>query len=1151
MLTNIKTASKKAMSIMLALVMCLSAYVLCNPFEAEAISVNEFKEGEYYYYPEGTQFISSIAFSCDDSSSTASSDLTNNGYALLQNSNPNRTGTLNLNMKSNSGGSTYPYIFMGYKTTTNINEALGTALRGGSGGSESEVPANISWNLKDAAGKTVAVPFSRVSNQDLNKDVGGAYMYLYYHDPADHGTNYPAQGLPIVGLKGWANANSDGGGHGLSVGDNTTWNPVYRNDSTTEADFDEGVSGAGYVYLFYDNASVYTNVSKAVNSLIAAINAANGVQDQSKYTEASWNAYKAALDEANRIWGIYNNVYKAGYVKEGAINSAVTKLNNAVSGLKTVIKLDATTNGGATETLEYEVNCGLNTTVDFPAGLYSATREGYSFLGWSTNKNASAGSKNTISVPLASTVYAIFAVNKYTVYFANPVTAQTISTQVVEHGKDAVAPSMNTFTQKDLDNHYIFNGWDKDFTNITSGLTVNAQFTTAPHSYSRIKFVPSTCTTRGTEVYKCNDCGQEMTVTLTINGANHNNTVDYPAKGSTCQQQGHTAYTYCNDCKTVVSGRELLPLAPCSWTDWTVTEPSCTVDGVMTRKCTVCGKTESETIPAEGHEWGDWTVVKEATCDAAGRSQRICPICKTTEVEIVNALSHNYIETVVPPTCTERGYTIHACDRKGCNSSYTDTYVNPVDHNWVDVGDAEKEATCTATGLQKQECTACHTIRTAVTEELGHDWQNKQIISDATCDTDGLMNATCDRCGDVQNNIVIPALGHDWDEGTITKPATCTEDGVKVLACKRENCGKKMDTVIKAKGHDWDEGVVTNAATCYSTGEKVVTCNVCFTSETVVIAKTNHKYVGIVVAPTCVDKGYTEYSCEVCNDNIVEDYVDAKGHTFSTTIVPPTCIKEGYTFSRCLVCPHTEKTNFTDALGHNYITSTVDPTCTEKGYDKHVCTRGDSEYKDNYVKELGHDVNKTVVDPTCKEAGYDLYSCSRCDYNYKENIVAALGHVFYEKSRVEPHGTQSGYVLYGCEECTYEYKEMIYSDNKGLVCVTIYDKNGKPVTEATITVTNVDTGESYVISTDLNGYFTEVLPEGEYELFIEREGYDDAYAYISVAGGVVEMDIPEMSPIECDCYCHQSNFWARIYRIIMKLRKFLGLPINCCDDPDI
>ena len=45
-------------------------------------------------------------------------------------------------------------------------------------------------------------------------------------------------------------------------------------------------------------------------------------------------------------------------------------------------------------------------------------------------------------------------------------------------------------------------------------------------------------------------------------------------------------------------------------------------------------------------------------------------------------IQHNYISTVTAPTCTERGYTIHACTV--CGDSYVDSYTAPLGHDYMD-----------------------------------------------------------------------------------------------------------------------------------------------------------------------------------------------------------------------------------------------------------------------------------------------------------------------------------------------------------------------------------------------------------------------------------------------------------------------------------
>ena len=55
-----------------------------------------------------------------------------------------------------------------------------------------------------------------------------------------------------------------------------------------------------------------------------------------------------------------------------------------------------------------------------------------------------------------------------------------------------------------------------------------------------------------------------------------------------------------------------------------------------------------------------------------------------------------------------------------------------------------------------------------------------------------------------------------------------------------------------------------------------------------------HEYSATVTPPTCTEQGYTTYTCE-CGENYVDDYVDAKGHSWSewTTVKEPTETEEG------------------------------------------------------------------------------------------------------------------------------------------------------------------------------------------------------------------------------------------------------------------
>ena len=147
----------------------------------------------------------------------------------------------------------------------------------------------------------------------------------------------------------------------------------------------------------------------------------------------------------------------------------------------------------------------------------------------------------------------------------------------------------------------------------------------------------------------------------------------------------------------------------------TTVNPTCTEDGEMIRSCSVCGAEETKTIDALGHDYSEqWTVDEEADCVNDDSKSRHCSRCdaKTdvtvieakghTEVvdkavaatctadgytegkhcsvcnavikaqEKIAATGHKYVETVVEPSYSNRGYTLYECSV--CSYSYKDNY---------------------------------------------------------------------------------------------------------------------------------------------------------------------------------------------------------------------------------------------------------------------------------------------------------------------------------------------------------------------------------------------------------------------------------------------------------------------------------------------
>ena len=88
------------------------------------------------------------------------------------------------------------------------------------------------------------------------------------------------------------------------------------------------------------------------------------------------------------------------------------------------------------------------------------TREGYDFTGWD---------KSITNITSNLTVTAQYSIKTYTVTFKDW-DGTTLKTQTVNHGNSATAPS------NPVREGYDFTGWDKSITNITSDLTITAQY---------------------------------------------------------------------------------------------------------------------------------------------------------------------------------------------------------------------------------------------------------------------------------------------------------------------------------------------------------------------------------------------------------------------------------------------------------------------------------------------------------------------------------------------------------------------------------------------------------------------------------------------------------------------------------------------------
>ena len=556
------------------------------------------------------------------------------------------------------------------------------------------------------------------------------------------------------------------------------------------------------------------------------------------------------------------------------------------------------------------------------------------------------------------------------------------------------------------------------------------------HSYNDgVVTTNPTCTEPGVKTFTCS-CGASYTEGIPAPGHDYKATVTAP----TCNDRGYTTYT-CKKCDhtykddyvgaldhawsenyTMESNGEdgkhyqtctrdncgVKNTAVHNWNNGEVTtSAACTTGGIKTYTCTAsgCGATYTETIDANGHKFVNDVAYKAPTCSTTGNeAYKQCENCnlyfaENAETNAVDGKeskdafkieknSTKHVNTTAheetPATCFAVGYTAgtYCKDCKTWISGHEEiqaiAHKNKIHHAKVD-------ATCVAIGtIEYWSCPNC-----------------SKNFSDEACTTE-VTNLT----------IGIDTDNHDL-KTTSAKAPTCTTIGWdEYVTCQREGCEYTTYEAKEALKHDWNNWVETKAATCLAAGEEKKTCkrDGCDDFETQAITKLEHSYKGnyswsestkthsqkcvngcnqygnetactfdkVVTAPTCYAKGYTTYTCKVCDNSYVADYttrahiyVYADGNGTQHTV---TCSQEG--------CTYNEPENCSGGIA----------TCTAKAICDKCKTAWGEKDATSHTGEAN--VTKNAESATCYKAGYtgDTYwSC--CDTLYaKGEATTKLAH---------------------------------------------------------------------------------------------------------------------------------------------------------------
>ena len=298
-----------------------------------------------------------------------------------------------------------------------------------------------------------------------------------------------------------------------------------------------------------------------------------------------------------------------------------------------------------------------------------------------------------------------------------------------------------------------------------------------------------------------------------------------------------------------------------------------TVTGKKAGTVTITAKTtngltaNAQIKVVSGHTFGTWTTTKNATCTQVGTKSRKCTVCGKTETQTIAKTGHKSVtDKAIPATCTTDGKTEGShCSVCGAVIKAQEI-IKATGHkfgNWT----TTKSATCTESGTQIRKCENCGATESKSLSAKGHTEVVDKAIP-ATCTTDGKTEGShCSVCGAViKAQDTIKATGHKFGNWTTIKPATCTESGTQIRKC--ETCGATESKSLSAKGHT---EVVDKAipATCTTDGKTEGShCSVCgavIKAQTTITA-TGHKSSGWIVDKTASIgvKGSKHKECTVC-----------------------------------------------------------------------------------------------------------------------------------------------------------------------------------------------------------------------------------------------------------------------------------------------
>ena len=367
----------------------------------------------------------------------------------------------------------------------------------------------------------------------------------------------------------------------------------------------------------------------------------------------------------------------------------------------------------------------------------------------------------------------------------------------------------------------------------------------------------------------------------------------------------------------------------------------------------------------------------------------LCPDCGRTTTVI--GVIHNPIDTVVAPTCTEKGYTEPTCMVCGYVGEETDIVsalghafeLRPLhtDENWCENG-----------GIAIEICSRCNLAgeyRTISREEAyGHHSYGWKVSVEPTLDNVGTLTGMCYVCGNVVERGLPPFSNEAYVITNVTpENASCsaTKKGTFTIEVDKQKIVIE-DVAIPGSMHTLNGELVDDKETMiFDSVEDLINAG--------------YKLMGNSEAFSCADYSNAYFTCDGCNEivaiNVKKSHVSADP-TKNLIIKQPTCERDGIMEFDCVTCGNTVQETI-PAVGHNYRYEVNDfgESYTITGICMNPENGIDCECSYVTYDNIRDAVMEVIREATCQQSGLGRYTLELANGEVVviEVEIAKLDHV--------------------------------------------------------------------------------------------------------------------------------------------------------------